>query len=102
MLRVKPLMDRIIVERVEEKDRTDGGLHIPDVAKDKPMEGIVLAVGWKTMPDGSRGEMAVKESQRVLFGRYAGTEIKIDRRDVVILQESELLAVIEAPSPEAA
>src|SRR2546426_7134474 len=90
-----PLHDRIVVRRVEEAETTRGGIIIPDSAKDKPQEGEVLSVGrGKSNDEGKVFPLAVKEGDRVLFGKYAGTEIKIDGEDFVIIREEEVLGVI--------
>ena len=94
-MNVRPLHDRVIVKRVEEKDVVKGGIIIPDTAKEKPMEGEVIAAGpGKIMEDGKRAAMDVKAGDRILFGKYSGTEIKIDDEDYVIMREDEILAVI--------
>jgi len=89
------LHDRVLVKRIEEKDTAKGGIIIPDTAKEKPMEGAVISVGpGKTMDDGRRSPMDVKSGDRVLFGKYSGTEIKIDDVDYVIMREEDILAVL--------
>jgi len=94
-MNVKPLHDRVLVKRIEEKEVVKGGIIIPDTAKEKPMEGEVIAVGpGKIMEDGKRATMDVKVGDRVLFGKYSGTEIKIDDQDYVIMREEEILAVL--------
>jgi chaperonin GroES len=95
-MKVKPLYDRLIVKRVEEKEQRRGGIIIPDTAKEKPMEGKVIAVGsGRLEKDGKRSPMEVKVGDRVLFGKYAGTEIKIDDKEHVILREDEVLGIIQ-------
>jgi chaperonin GroES len=95
-MKVKPLYDRLIVKRVEEKEQRRGGIIIPDSAKEKPMEGKVTAVGsGRVMDDGKRSPMEVKVGDRVLFGKYAGTEIKIEDKEHVILREDEVLGIIQ-------
>ena len=95
-MKVKPLYDRVIVKRVEEKEQKHGGIIIPDTAKEKPMEGKVIAIGsGRIEKDGSRSKLEVKVGDRILFGKYAGTEIKIDDKDHVILREEEVLGVIQ-------
>ncbi len=90
-----PLHDRILVRRVEEADTTRGGIIIPDSAKDKPQEGEVLSVGrGKSNDEGKVFPLAVKEGDRILFGKYAGTEIKIDNEDYIIMREEEVLGVL--------
>jgi len=95
-MQIRPLHDRVIVKRVEEKEIVKGGIIIPDTAKEKPMEGEVIAVGpGKILDDGKRSSMDVKAGDRILFGKYAGTEIKIDDQEYLILREEEILAVLE-------
>jgi len=95
-MKVKPLYDRLLVKRVEEKEQVRGGIIIPDTAKEKPMEGKVIAVGaGKVDKDGKRLALEVKVGDRILFGKYAGTEIKIDDIEHVILREDEVLGVIQ-------
>jgi chaperonin GroES len=94
-MKVKPLHDRILVQRIEEKEQKRGSIIIPDTAKEKPMEGKVMAVGaGRLEKDGKRIPLEVKVGDRVLFGKYAGTEIKIDDNDHVILREDEVLGII--------
>jgi chaperonin GroES len=94
-MKVKPLHDRILVQRIEEKEQKRGSIIIPDTAKEKPMEGKVIAVGTGRLEkDGKRIPLEVKVGDRVLFGKYAGTEIKIDDNDHVILREDEVLGII--------
>ena len=94
---IKPLHDRVIIRRIEDStDKTAGGLFIPDTAKEKPQEGEVIAAGeGKYKEDGTRQTLDVKAGDRVLFGKYAGTEIKIDDKEHVILREDEILGIIE-------
>ena len=95
-MKVKPLYDRLLVKRVEEKEQVRGGIIIPDSAKEKPMEGKVIAVGsGKVGKDGTRTPLEVKAGDRILFGKYAGTEIKIEDVEHVILREDEVLGVIQ-------
>jgi len=95
-MKVKPLYDRLLIKRVEEKEAKQGGIIIPDTAKEKPMEGKVIAVGTgRVEKDGTKIPLQVKVGDRVLFGKYAGTEIKIDDKEHVILREDEVLGVIE-------
>src|SRR5579883_185268 len=90
-----PLHDRILVRRVEEAETTRGGIIIPDSAKDKPQEGEVISVGrGKSNDEGKVFPLAVKEGDRVLFGKYAGTEIKIDGEDFIIMREEEVLGIL--------
>jgi chaperonin GroES len=94
--RIKPLHDRVIVKRIEETENMRGGLYIPDTAKEKPQEGEVIAVGQgKVKDDGSRQTLDVKEGDRVLFGKYSGSEIKLDGEEFLIMREDEILGVIE-------
>lgn len=96
-MKVKPLYDRVVVERVASDDKTAGGIYIPDTAKEKPLEGIVHAVGEGKFNDsGSRNPMSVKEGNKVLFGKFSGTEISIGGSDFLILREDELLAIVDA------
>ena len=95
-----PLHDRILVRRVEEAGTTRGGIIIPDSAKDKPQEGEVISVGkGKTNDEGKVFPLAVKEGDRILFGKYSGTEIKIDGEDFLIMKEEEVLGVICRRAP---
>ena len=94
-MNIKPLHDRVIVERMEKEEEVRGGIVIPDTAKEKPQQGRVLAVGpGKLIEDGSRREMAVTEGDIVIFGKYAGTEFKMDDKELLILREDEIYAVI--------
>jgi len=96
LMKLKPLNDRVVVKRIEEEERTAGGIIIPDTAKEKPIQGEVLAVGTgKLMEDGSRRPLDVKAGDRVLFGKYAGTDIKIEGEELLIMREDDILAVIE-------
>lgn len=95
-MRLKPLQDRILVKRVEEEEKTKGGIIIPDTAKEKPAEGKVVAVGnGKLSDDGKRIPMALKEGDRILFGKYSGTEVKIEGQEYLIMREDDVLGVIE-------
>jgi chaperonin GroES len=94
-MKARPLSDRVLLKRIEEKEAVKGGIIIPDTAKEKPMEGEVISVGpGKIMEDGKRSPMDLKAGDRVLFGKYAGTEIKIDDVEYVIMREEEILAVL--------
>ena len=94
--KIKPLHDRVIVKRIEETENMRGGLYIPDTAKEKPQEGEVIAVGeGKYKEDGTRQTLDVKEGDRVLFGKYGGSEIKLDNEEFLIMREDEILGVIE-------
>ncbi len=93
---IKPLHDRVIVRRIEENETTSGGIIIPDSAKEKPQEGEVIAVGeGKYKEDGSRQSLDVKEGDRVLFGKYSGSEITLDGEEFLMMREDEILGVIE-------
>ncbi len=93
---VTPLGDRVLVKRVEADEKTKGGIILPDTAKEKPREGIIVAVGnGKMLETGARQPMSVKQKDRVLFSSYAGSEIKLDGEELMILGEDEILAVIE-------
>ncbi|MBI4495566.1 MAG: co-chaperone GroES [Deltaproteobacteria bacterium] len=95
-MKIRPLQDRIIVKRVEEEEKTKGGIIIPDTAKEKPMEGKVVAVGkGKVLEDGKVQPLDVKVGDRVLFGKYAGTEVKIEDEEHLIMREDDILGVIE-------
>jgi chaperonin GroES len=95
-MKFRPLNDRILVKRIEAETRTAGGLIIPDTAKEKPLEGEVIAVGpGRRMDDGSVREVAVKAGERILFGKYAGDEIKLDGVEHMIVREDDVLAVVE-------
>jgi len=94
-MKVRPLHDRMLVRRIEEKETAKGGIIIPDTAKEKPMQGKVLAVGnGRVLENGKTLALDVKVGDRVLFGKYSGTEIKIDGEEVVIVREDEVLAVM--------
>ena len=95
-MKVKPLHDRVIVKRVEEEEKTKGGIIIPDTAKEKPVEGKVLAVGsGKLLENGKRQPLEVKKGDRILFGKYAGTEIKIEGEENLIMREDDIIAIVE-------
>jgi chaperonin GroES len=95
-MKIRPLHDRIIVKRVEGEDKTKGGIIIPDTAKEKPLEGVVVAVGkGRTLDDGKVVAPAVKEGDRILFGKYAGTEVKLGGVEHLIVREDDILAIIE-------
>ncbi len=95
-MNLKPLHDRVLVERVEQEDRTKGGIIIPDTAQEKPMEGKVISVGG-----GARNEngqvvaLDVKKGDRVVFGKWSGTEVKIDGKELLIMKESDIMGIIE-------
>jgi chaperonin GroES len=95
-MKIKPLHDRVLVLRIEEEEKTKGGIIIPDTAKEKPQEGRVVAVGpGKIDEKGKRLPLGVKENDRILFGKYAGTEIKIDGVEHIIMREDDILGIIE-------
>jgi len=95
-MKVKPLSDRVLVLRIEEDEKTSGGIIIPDTAKEKPQEGKVVAAGpGKLDENGKRIPMAVKKNDRVLFGKYAGTEIQIDGVEHIIMREDDILGIVE-------
>jgi chaperonin GroES len=95
-MEIRPLNDRILVLRIEEEEKTSGGIIIPDTAKEKPQEGKVVAVGpGKLDDDGKRIPLEVKKEDRVLFGKYAGTEIKIDGVEHLIMREDDILGIIK-------
>jgi chaperonin GroES len=96
-MKIRPLQDRVIVRRVKEEEKTKGGLFIPDTAKEKPVEAIVLAVGnGKVLEDGTVRKLDVKEGDRVLFGKYTGSEVKLDGEEALILREDDILGIIES------
>ena len=93
-MKIRPLQDRIVVRRLDSKDQTKGGIIIPDTAKEKPVEGKVVAVGnGKVLKDGSVRALDVKVGNTVLFGKYGGTEVKLDDVEHVILKEDDVLAI---------
>ncbi len=95
-MKIKPLNDRILVKRLEEEAKTKGGIIIPDSAKEKPAQGEVIAVGEGKLDDaGKRIPMQVKKGDRVLFAKYAGTEIKIDEEEHLVMREDDILGIIE-------
>ena len=94
-MKVRPLHDRILLKRIEEKESQEGGIIIPDTAKEKPQEGLVVAVGnGKILEDGTKLTPGVKEGDRVLFGKYSGTEIKVDGEDYLIVREDDVLGIL--------
>ena len=95
-MNIRPLHDRVVVKRIEQKETVKGGIIIPDTAKEKPQEAEVVAVGpGKINDDGKRSPMDVKKGERILIGKYSGSEIKIDDEELVILREDEILAVLD-------
>ena len=94
-MKVRPLHDRLVVRRIEEKETAKGGIIIPDTAKEKPQEGEVLAVGnGKVLENGTKVALDIKVGDKILFGKYSGTDIKIEGEDVLTLREDEVLAVL--------
>ena len=94
-MKLVPLDDRVVLQRLEAEDTTQGGIVLPDAAKEKPQKGKVVAVGpGRVLDDGSRVGLEVKKGDTVLFGKYAGTEVTVDGEEYVIMKESELLAVL--------
>ena len=95
-MKIRPLNDRLLVQRLEEEEKTAGGIIIPDSAKEKPAEGLIVAVGsGKISEDGTKQALEVKEGDKVLFGKYSGTEIKINGEEHLIMREDEIIAIIE-------
>ena len=95
-MKFKPLQDRVLVRRIEEEERTKGGIIVPDTAREKPMEGEVIAAGPGARgDDGKVHPLDVKVGDRVLFGKWSGTEIKIDGEDLVVMKESDIMGVVE-------
>jgi chaperonin GroES len=95
-MKVRPLHDRILIKRVEEEEKTAGGLYIPDTAKEKPQQGLVVAVGaGKVLDDGKVRKLEVKAGDKILFSKYSGNDIKIDGTEHLILREEDVLAVLE-------
>jgi len=98
-MKFRPLHDRILIKRLEEKETVKGGIIIPDTAKEKPQEGVVEAVGnGKILENGTKLSLEVKEGDHILFGKYSGTEIKIDGVEHLILREDEVLGILEGES----
>ncbi|HUK90427.1 MAG TPA: co-chaperone GroES [Blastocatellia bacterium] len=97
MASIRPLHDRVVLKRIEEKEQVRGGIIIPDSAKEKPQEGEVVAVGsGKLRENGERTPLDVKVGDRVLFGKYSGTEIKVDDQELLIVKEDEILGVVDS------
>jgi len=95
-MKVRPLHDRVIVKRVEEEEKTKGGIIIPDTAKEKPIEGKVVAVGkGKVLENGNQQPLEVKEGDKILFGKYAGTEINIEGDEHLIMREDDIIAIVD-------
>jgi chaperonin GroES len=95
-MKIRPLHDRVIVQRIEEEEKTKGGIIIPDTAKEKPQEGKVIAVGTgKILENGTKLSLDVKVGDKILFGKYSGTEIKIEGDEFLMMREDDILGVIE-------
>jgi len=95
-MKIRPLQDRVLIKRVDEEEKTKGGIIIPDTAKEKPAEGKVIAVGpGHVAKDGTVRKLEVKKGDKVLFGKYSGTDIKLDGEDHLIMREEDILAVLE-------
>ncbi|HEY2919720.1 MAG TPA: co-chaperone GroES [Candidatus Binatia bacterium] len=95
-MKIRPLQDRVIVKRIEEEEKTKGGIIIPDTAKEKPQEGQVIAIGKGKVNDGGKiTPLDVKVNDRILFGKYSGTEINVDGEEHLIMREEDILGVIE-------
>jgi chaperonin GroES len=96
-MKIRPLYDRVVVKRVEEKEQMHGGLYIPDTAKEKPQEGEVVSVGkGKRLEDGKVVPLDVQVGDRILFGKYSGSDIKIDGEEYLIMREDEVLGILDA------
>jgi chaperonin GroES len=93
-IKVRPLADRVVVKALEESEQMRGGLYIPDTAKEKPQQGEVIAVGAGRVEDGKRVEMELKVGDKVLYGKYSGTEVTVEGEQYLILRESDVLAVV--------
>ncbi len=95
-MKIRPLQDRVLVERVDQEEKSSGGIIIPDTAQEKPMEGKVMAVGKGIRNDeGKIHALDVKKGDRILFGKWSGTEVKLDGKDVMVMNESDIMGVIE-------
>ncbi len=95
-MKIRPLHDRVVIKRVEEEETTESGLYIPDTAKEKPIQGDVVAVGdGKILDNGEKRSMAVKEGDRVIFAKYAGTEVEVGGQEVLVMREDDIMGVIE-------
>ena len=96
MAKIKPLDDRVVVEPLDQADKTQGGIFLPETAKEKPQQGKVVATGaGKLLDDGERGTMTVKKGDVVIFAKYSGTNVEVDGKELLIMRESDLLAVVE-------
>jgi len=95
-MKIRPLHDRVIVKRIEEEEKTKGGIIIPDTAKEKPIEGKVMAAGnGKILENGKKVPLEVKVGDRILFGKYAGTEVKIEGEEHLIMREDDIIAIVD-------
>ncbi len=95
-MKIRPLQDRVLVERIDQEEKSSGGIIIPDTAQEKPMEGKVMAVGNGTRnDDGKVHALDVKKGDRILFGKWSGTEVKMDGKDLIVMKESDIMGVIE-------
>ena len=95
-MKLRPLDDRVVIKQLDAEEKTTGGIILPDNAKEKPQMGTIIAVGpGKTLDNGKRGKMSVKKKDKVVYGKYIGSEIEIDREKYVILRESDILGIIE-------
>jgi len=100
-MNIRPLYDRIVVKRIEEKEQIQGGIIIPDTAKEKPQEGLVIAVGQgKRLDSGKVVALDVKAGDRILFGKYSGNEIKIDGEEYIIMREDDVLGILDSAAKE--
>lgn len=96
MANIRPLDDRVVIEPIEAEERTQGGIVLPDSAKEKPVKGKVIATGeGKMLENGKRAELLVKKGDKVLYGKYAGTEVTVDGKEYLIMRESDILAKVE-------
>ncbi len=96
MASIRPLDDRVVIEPMEAEEKTQGGIVLPDTAKEKPMKGKVVAIGeGKMLENGKRAELLVKKGDKVLYGKYAGTEVAVDGKEYLIMRESDILAKLE-------
>jgi len=95
-MKLRPLDDRVVIKQLDAEEKTTGGIILPDTAKEKPQMGTIIAVGLgKTLDNGKRGKMSVNKKDKVVYGKYIGSEIEIDREKYVILRESDILGIIE-------
>lgn len=96
MANIRPMYDRVVVERLEKEEKSTGGIIIPDTAKEKPIQGIILSVGsGKLLDNGDLRALSVKKGDKVLFGKYSGTEVKFGDKEYIVMREDDILAVIE-------